>query len=202
MTMRVGPGMLLVAKPTLLDPSFRRTVILLLAHGVGGSLGVVLNRPSETAVQAVLPQWQAWVSKPRAMFFGGPVDPQSALCVGVRRSGSSQPTGSVSDDVDALLDPVGPPLARVSGELVLVDLDAEPETTVALLRGARIFAGHSGWEADQLDREIAEDSWYVTDSEAEDVLALPGTDLWFSVLRRQGLPVALDAYHPLEASLN
>lgn len=194
--------MLLVAKPSLIDPTFRRTVILLLAHGVDGSLGVVLNRPSETAVQAVLPQWQAWVSAPRAMYFGGPVEPQSALCVGVRRSGSSQPTGSPAGDVDALLDPVGPPLARVSGELVLVDLDAEPRSTVALLRGARIFAGHAGWEADQLDREIDEDSWYVTDSEAQDVLVPSRTDLWFRVLRRQGLPVALEAYQPLEASLN
>lgn len=202
MTMRPGPGMLLVAKPSLIDPSFRRTVILLLAHGTDGSVGVVLNRRSETAVQAVLPQWQAWVSKPRTMFVGGPLEPQSALCVGVRRSGSSQPTGSVSEEMDALLDPVGPPLARVSGELVLVDLDAEPESTVALLRGARIFAGHAGWDSGQLDREIAEDSWYVTDSEAQDVLALPSTDLWFSVLRRQGLPVALEAYRPLEASLN
>lgn len=202
MTPRLGPGLLLVATADLLDPSFRRSVVLLLAHGEDGSLGVVLNRPSETAVQTVLPAWERWVSKPRAMYYGGPVATSSALCVGVRRAGSSEPSGSIQQEIDALLDPVGPPLARVSGELVLVDLDAEPEVTVEALRGVRIFAGHSGWGPGQLDDEIAEGSWHVLDSESDDILIGPRDDLWFRVLRRQGLPLALQAYRPLEATLN
>jgi putative transcriptional regulator len=50
--------------------------------------------------------------------------------------------------------------------------------------------------------EIDQGSWYVLDSEADDVLAGPTVDLWFRVLRRQGLPMALQAYQPLEPSLN
>lgn len=199
---RIGPGTLVVATPDLLDPPFRRTVVLLLAHGEEGTLGVVLNRPSEQAVRNVLPGWERWISKPRAMYYGGPVGTSSALCIGVRRAGSSVPPGSVQEEVDALLDPVGPPLARVSGELVLVDLDSEPQTTVEALRGARIYAGHSGWGPGQLDDEITEGSWYVLDSEPEDILVGSDVDLWFRVLRRQGMPLALDAYQPPEPSLN
>lgn len=197
-----GPGSLLVATAALVDPSFRRTVILLLAHGDEGSLGVVLNRPSETSVQTVLPGWERWVSKPRAMFYGGPVEPSSALCIGVRRAGISSPAGSLEQEIDSLLDPVARPLARVSGELVLVDLDSDPAEIVTQLRGARVYAGHSGWGAGQLADEIEQGSWYVLDSEADDVLAGPNQDLWFRVLRRQGLPMALAAYQPLEPSLN
>ena len=202
MTAPIGPGTLVVATPGLVEPTFRRTVILMLAHGETGSLGVVLNRRSETAVQAVLPGWERWVSKPRAMYFGGPVAPASALCVGVRRAGSSAAPGSLDSQIDAVLDPVRPPLARVSGELVLVDLDADPQSAAELLRGARIYAGHAGWGPGQLDQEIEEGSWLVLDSQPDDVLASAADDLWFSVLRRQGLPLALTAYMPLDPSLN
>lgn len=204
------PGTLLVATGGLLDPTFRRTVVLMLAHGQDGSLGVILNRRSETAVQQVLPGWQRVVSRPRAMYFGGPVEPGSALCVGVRRAGTS--LGSAADptditarlagEVDALLDPVAPPLARVSGELVLVDLDADPIEVMPQLRGLRIFAGHAGWEPGQLDGELAENSWHTVDSLADDVLSSGTDDLYFSVLRRQRMPLALAAYTPLDPSLN
>ncbi len=66
------PGMLLVATPDLRDPHFRRTVVYLVAHGSDGTVGVILNRPSETAVQNVLPSWASHTSRPHAVFAGGP----------------------------------------------------------------------------------------------------------------------------------
>ena len=49
-------GLLLVATPQLEDPNFRRSVVLLVEHDVGGgTLGVVLNRPTEVPVDRVLP---------------------------------------------------------------------------------------------------------------------------------------------------
>lgn len=191
-------GTLLVAKPSLTDPSFRRAVVLLLTHGDEGSLGVILNRPTETAVQTIFPQWQGVVAKPRVMFEGGPVERNSAMCIGVRRSG----TAGVGGEVDAVLDPVGPPFARVSGELVLVDLDAAPATVMVQLRSARVFAGHASWGAGQLVGEIDEGSWHVIDSQGEDVMTGPRVDLWFRVLRRQPRPLALEAYFPVDATLN
>ena len=50
-------GRLVVASPSLEDPNFRRTVVFLLAADDDGALGVVLNRPSGTAVKEVVPQW-------------------------------------------------------------------------------------------------------------------------------------------------
>src|SRR6476620_2519312 len=67
------PGMLLVATPDLRDPHFRRTVVYLVAHGSDGTVGVILNRPSETAVQNVLPSWASHTSRPHAVFVGSDV---------------------------------------------------------------------------------------------------------------------------------
>ena len=44
------PGSLLVAAPTMADPNFARTIVLLLDAGDEGALGVVLNRPTDLAV--------------------------------------------------------------------------------------------------------------------------------------------------------
>jgi putative transcriptional regulator len=185
---RVRPGTLLVAAPALDDPNFRRTVIYLIAHGDEGSVGVVLNRPSDTAVFNVLPAWAGHATKPQAVFVGGPVQTSAAMCLGVCRTGV---------DPDSLSS-----AARVTGPVVLVDLDADPDAVMSGLRGMRIFAGHAGWGAEQLADEIAEGAWYVIDGIPDDVLAGPRVDLWFRVLRRQPMPLALAAYHPGDLSRN
>lgn len=185
---RLRAGSLLVAHPDLPDPNFRRTVVFLVAHGDEGSVGVVLNRPSETAVFNVLPGWADHVSAPRAIYVGGPVQTNGAMCVGVRRTGvDPDETGGI---------------ATVTGPVVLVDLDGEPEAITPLLRGLRIYAGHAGWSAEQLTGEVEEGSWYVLDSLPDDLLVPATVDLWFRVLRRQGFPLAWQAYHPGDLARN
>ena len=67
-------GRLLVASPMLLDPNFARTVVLMLAHGDEGALGLVLNRPSDVDVGQVLPDaWRDISPEPHVLFVGGPV---------------------------------------------------------------------------------------------------------------------------------
>ena len=60
----VEPGVLLVASPMLCDPNFRRTVVYVLDHRPDGSVGVVLNRPSDVTLLDVLPQWFDLASAP------------------------------------------------------------------------------------------------------------------------------------------
>ena len=60
----VEPGTLLVAAPQLMDPNFRRTVVYVIHHRPEGTLGVVLNRPSEISVGDVLPKWGMHITEP------------------------------------------------------------------------------------------------------------------------------------------
>ena len=71
-----------MATPLIADPTFERTVVLLLAHGASGAFGVVLNRPSETLIDAVVPDWGALAAAPGVVFVGGPVSPDSLVALG------------------------------------------------------------------------------------------------------------------------
>ena len=181
-------GSLLLANTDLLEPTFRRSVIYVVEHNDGGTLGVVLNRPSETAVYNVLPQWAKLAARPKTMFIGGPVKRDAALCLGSLRAG---------------VEPQGVPgLRHVSGRMVMVDLDADPDALAPALEGVRIFAGYSGWTIGQLEGEIERDDWMVLSALPSDVLFEKRMDLWARILRRQPLPLSMLATHPIDVSRN
>ncbi|CRK53809.1 conserved hypothetical protein [Rhodococcus sp. RD6.2] len=184
----VRPGSLLVSATGMTDPSFRRTVVYVIEHNDGGSLGVVLNRASETAVHTVLPQWAPLCARPQALYIGGPVKLDSALCLATVKTG-------------ARIDGV-PGLRRVDGRVVMVDLDSDPEQVGPHLEGVRVFAGYSGWTLGQLDGELQRDDWIVLSALPSDVIGSPRSDLWAQVLRRQPLPLSLLATHPLDVDRN
>lgn len=185
---RVRAGTLLLANIDLMEPTFRRSVIYVVEHNDGGTLGVVLNRPSETAIYNVLPQWSDLVAKPKTMFIGGPVKRDAALCLGTLRVGADP------DGVSGL--------RHVAGRIVMVDLDADPDMIATMVEGVRIFAGYSGWTIGQLDGEIERDDWIVLSALPSDVLAAPRVDLWSRVMRRQPMPLAMLATHPIDLSRN
>lgn len=178
----VEPGTLLVAAPSLLDSNFRRTVVYVIDHRGEGTLGVVLNRPSEVDVDEVLPAWGPYVTLPKSVFVGGPVEQKTALCLAAMRTG---------EDLASMKGVIG-----VRGPVALVDLDADPDPLVPRFRGLRVFAGYAGWDVDQLAGEIDRGDWIVVPALPNDVLASPDDDLWGRVLRRQGMPLALLATHP------
>ena len=184
-------GQLVVATPSLLDPNFARTVVLLLqADEDDGALGLVLNRPTGTEVAEVLPGWEPLVGAPPVVFVGGPVQPNAAICLGHGRpGGASLPAYSV--------------LEGVPGTSVgTVDLDSEPQELVAAVSEVRVFAGYSGWGAGQLEAEVEEGAWWVLDALPVDAFSPEPDRLWGDVLRRQGPPIAFAASYPPDPSLN
>src|ERR1035441_3016347 len=72
-------GQLLLASPALMDPNFRRAVILVSVHSEEGAMGVVLNRPSEVTVSEAVPQLEQTVSELEPVYVGGPVQPSSIV---------------------------------------------------------------------------------------------------------------------------
>jgi putative transcriptional regulator len=181
-------GRLLVATPELTGPTFRRAVVLLLQHAPGdGALGVVLGSASETAVDDVLPGWQALAASPARVFVGGPVQTDAALCLAEVRPGAS-----------------GPELAPLpaSPGLAVVDLDAVPAAVGPLVQRLRVFAGCAGWAPGQLEGEVDEAAWWVVDAWPGDVFRARPEALWRQVLRRQGGRLALASTWPDEPGLN
>jgi len=178
-------GSLLIASATLVDPNFARCLILMLDSDTDGSLGVILNQPSETPVAAVLGPWQDLASEPGVLFRGGPVEGNAALALG-SLSGDAEPPG----------------WRPLTNRLGLLDLDTAPEDCAGTLSGVRVYAGYAGWGAGQLDAEIAEGSWHVVDATEADLFARSPDRLWRDVLRRQPTPLSLLTTLPSDATLN
>ncbi|MFT4042465.1 MAG: YqgE/AlgH family protein [Gordonia sp. (in: high G+C Gram-positive bacteria)] len=187
-TNSVRPGTLLIASTDLYESMFARTVIYIIEHNDAGSLGVILNRMSQTAVHNLLPRWTDLAASPQALFIGGPVKQDAALCLGVVGHGV---------DIEEY-----PALRPVAGRVVLVDLDEDPEKLRGVLDGVRVFAGYSGWGIGQLDAELHQDSWLLASALPRDLLAPPAVDVWADVVRRQPWPLPLLATYPVDVSQN
>ena len=178
-------GRLLVATPSLGDPNFERTVVLVLEHGEDGAVGVVLNRPSETELSDPLPGWQRFATAPQVVFVGGPVSPDAAICLA-----RSWPDEQV-EAYQPLLDSLG-----------TVDLSADPDEVASALAAIRVFVGYAGWGPGQLEGEIDAGAWFVVDARPEDALSAEPEGLWEAVLRRQRGPLAMFANFPTNPSMN
>jgi putative transcriptional regulator len=183
-----APGRLLVAAPLLTESTFKRTVVYLLEHDGGGTVGVVVNRPSRTPVGQVLPNWQDVVSAPSVVFGGGPVLVDGALCLGLVRG---QEAGLDESSV-----------RRVADGLATVDLDADVALITGITTQLRVFAGHAGWSPGQLDGELMQGAWYVVPGAAGDVFSDEPRTLWPRVLRRQPPPLNLLSTYPPDPALN
>lgn len=184
-------GALLVATPALADPNFRRSVVLILEHDDNGTLGVVLNRPSEVTVTQVLPSWGPLVTGPQVLFEGGPVQTDSALAL-ASVTGAAEPLGwrRLHTGTSAV------------SRLGTVDLDAPPEILAGEITQMRIFAGYAGWSAGQLEAELREGAWYLVDAEPGDTFHSEPRDLWRHVLRRQPGELAFVATCPDDPHMN
>src|SRR3954451_2979830 len=143
---------LLIATPLLTEPTFARTIILLLEHAErSGAFGLVLNRPETAPVLDVVPSVAELASGPGVLFSGGPVSPSTAIALGLAVPGA-EPEGWT---------PVVPPI-------VTVDLDHDPALLAASFRALRVFAGYAGWGAGQLEAEIGQGAWYLVDALPDD----------------------------------
>jgi putative transcriptional regulator len=177
-------GRLLVATPTLGDPNFDRTVVLVLEHTEEGAVGVVLNRPSATDLDEAGADWGGWdelAAAPAVVFMGGPVSRNAVICLG-------HATEPEVDGYQELLPPLG-----------LLDLAGPPKGGV---KAIRLFAGYAGWGEGQLESEIAEGAWFVVDAEPDDALTEDPEELWAHVLRRQPGRLSLFAACPPDPSTN
>jgi putative transcriptional regulator len=142
--MRPRSGVLLVASPHLTDANFERSVVYLLDHGDSGSLGFIVNRPLDVPLSDLWNEVPGGLATARIAAEGGPVDKHKGLLL----HGDANLPGAqlMSDGV------------VVGGDLVAI---AERWGAGADQLGPRLFLGHSGWAAGQLDQEIEDGAWVV-----------------------------------------
>jgi putative transcriptional regulator len=176
-------GQLLLASPTLQDPNFLRTVVLVGMHSDEGAVGVVLNRPSAVTIGEAVPLLDEDPDAGEPVFVGGPVQPTSIVYLA------------------EFLDPETAGLL-VLGRIGFPGPDIGLRELSRSTERRRLFAGFAGWGPGQLDEEIADGDWIEQIALPEDVFTQAPEDLWSSVLTRKGGSYALIARMPLDPSVN
>jgi putative transcriptional regulator len=176
-------GQLLVAAPALVDPNFRRTVVLVTEHNEEGAMGVVLNRDTPVAVAEAVPHLGGLAGDGAVVHVGGPVQPEAVVALA------------------EFVDPSS--AAAIAFEAVgYVRADADPDTLTGIVARLRVFAGYAGWAGGQLDAELEEAAWIVEPALVDDVFSDTPGELWSAVLRRKGGAYAFLATMPPDPALN
>ncbi|HEY7397536.1 MAG TPA: YqgE/AlgH family protein [Gaiellaceae bacterium] len=181
MTWRSLKGKLLVSAPSLLDPNFRKTVVLVAHHDGDGALGLVLSRPSGVPAAEAVPLLEGIPGAEDPVFVGGPVQPQAFMALAE--------FGDVDDAAAPIFDHVG-----------FMSADAEPDELS--IRRVRLFAGYAGWGAGQLEAELAEPSWIVVPATSDDPFVDDPDALWREAVHRAGGSVSLMENMPFDPRLN
>ncbi|MBP7950257.1 MAG: YqgE/AlgH family protein [Verrucomicrobiales bacterium] len=173
-------GSLILADPSLHDPNFFRSVLLLTEHRHDhGAHGYILNRPLGKLVGDLLPSGDFGTLCDVPIFVGGPVSPEHLTFASFRWKPKSREILwathlSTQDALDRL----------ESGESV------------------RAFIGYSGWGEGQLENELRQRAW-IPRKPSSTVLRLEKTEhLWAALLRDMGPWYRLLADTPENPSLN
>ncbi len=174
-------GWLLISSPALVDPNFRRTVVLMTHHDAEGAVGLVLSRPSELGIAETVPELEELPCVDEVLYLGGPVQPEAVVVLV-----EFDEPGEVDEPIIGNVGYLPPDRAA----------DSLP------LRRARIFAGYSGWGPGQLESELEEPAWIVVAAEPDDVFAVDPDALWRTVLQRKGGSFSLLATMPHDPRLN
>src|SRR5438477_3147907 len=168
---------LLLSMPQMADPNFAKAVVLLCDYTNEGAFGLVVNRQMEE------PAWTVVNTEPPVrvdpdlkLWIGGPVDPQRTWVLMSEAQGPDEEHREICPGL----------LLSVSKELTLQLLQTPPSTR------ARVLVGYAGWDAGQLDQEIAASAWLTMEVDPALIFNVPADQMWETALRRLGAdPAAL-----------
>lgn len=177
-------GRLLLAEPFMEDPYFKRSVVLLSEYNEDGAFGFILNKPLEVIVNDVItdfPEFDATV------YMGGPVQTDSLFYI------HSQ--GNVIENSIQISDTLWWSGNFEQLKQLIEDQQIFPNEI-------KFFIGYSGWDYDQLNEEIKNESWIVTENSYQKISELNHDGLWNYALEKMGGKYALLSNFPENPSLN
>lgn len=177
-------GRILISEPFLNDPHFKRTIILLSEHTEEGSVGFVLNKPTEYKLNDVVEDFPEFDA---AVFYGGPVQLNTLQFL---YKGENIIEGSME---------IIPGLFWGGSFDILKTLI---EAKSVKPDDFRFFLGYSGWGEGQIDDELELKSWIVADTTIENIFSDEPDKLWREILKGMGKKFAILASFPDNPSVN
>jgi len=165
-------GQLLIASPSMSDPRFYQTVILVVRHDEKGAFGIVINRPVQERPLAALLEALGDTGPPAAgnvrIFAGGPVQPEIGFVLH-----SSDYRRQDTIDIDGHI-------AVTSSREIVRDIAENRGPTKSL-----IAFGYAGWGPGQLEGEIEHRFWFTTAQDARLIFDLDRDKVWDDAIKRR-----------------
>jgi putative transcriptional regulator len=177
-------GKILISEPFLNDPNFKRTIILLAEHTEEGSVGFVLNKPTEVKISQMINDFPEFDS---LVYYGGPVQLNTLQFI---YRGENVIDGSIE---------IMPGLFWGGSFDILKTLIKSNSVSPA---DFRFFIGYSGWGEGQIDDELELNSWIVAEATIENIFSEEPDKLWREVLKKMGKKFAILASFPENPSVN
>lgn len=168
----VEKGVLLVASPTLDDPNFRESVVLVVEHGPEGTVGLILNRSTNVLLSHALPDLTVLKGTTYRLFAGGPVEPSRLLLL-FRLKEPPADARSVFDGVY---------VGGTPKVLERIITQAKPTETF------RAFPGFAGWAPGQLKYEMLQGAWAALPPDSIGIFDKDPAVLWSDCLSRLQAP--------------
>jgi putative transcriptional regulator len=200
MSLSIGKGEFLVAGPGMYDPNFRQSVVLLCEHNDRGSMGLVINRPTELVLTETVHQLSG-TDRDDLIYSGGPVQPDHLLIL--IRSEWAPPSSHhvfgdvyLGTDLPTLKSLIHPDAAQESAAEAA---DVQSKPIEAAFRG---YAGYAGWSPGQLDTEMETDSWIIVPADSKWIFDADPKIIWPELMRSLGPRHAKYATMPRDPSLN
>lgn len=177
-------GSLLIAEPSILnDDSFNRSIILLTEHNEQSSVGFILNRPLKFTLGDIIPE----ISCTFTIYQGGPVEQDNLYFV---------------HKVPELI----PDSIQVSEDIYWGGNFNSLKTLLAENKiqstDIRFFLGYSGWGTHQLEDELLNNSWFVSENDFENIFSVDNETLWKNKLMQKGGEYKIWANAPSDIHLN
>jgi putative transcriptional regulator len=186
MDIELGKGIFLIAAPSLRDPNFRQTVVLLCEHGPEGALGVVVNRPTAMSISEALPQVPIIEGSGHVLYAGGPVQTNQVMLL---YKGDEFP-----ENAHPVFDGV-----CLGGDMGMVERILTKAGTQETFRA---YLGYSGWGPGQLESEMKAGSWLTLPADPKLVFEKDPARIWGEILFSLGDTYQMYADMPFDPSCN
>jgi putative transcriptional regulator len=164
----IKKGSLLIASFEIESDFFYRSVILICEHSPSGTFGLVLNKPLEAGLPQELLELDASANEQIAMRMGGPVQTNQLLLL--HNSSSVDKAINICDHV------------YLGGDLEFLQTSLENQTGPSIL----LCFGYTGWGPDELEKDIANGFWFLSDAKHEYLFKTPPENLWKQALLDKG----------------
>jgi putative transcriptional regulator len=158
-------GQFLIAGTQLRDPTFFKTVVLMVEHCDDGAMGLVINRPTSVNMANMLAGHFDIPTTDEVIYSGGPVEPKALFVV--------HDSSELSDGENPVV-----PGIHVASSTDVFERVIQSYLTSDDEMEFRIFAGCAGWGAGQLEDELERGDWYLQPATAGMTLDADPYEIW------------------------